>query len=198
AKLAYVLVSRGRTDAPFWHTLDDGLLDKSLPPRAAADAGPSTTTAAPDLAAAHAVAGVYEPALGGAFSLAVLKRGDRRLTVRAASNGALILSGAENATLAPRPGGYWGAADGNLNAVSLDGRLLLTAGAYRPLVLYKRPQFYAWLALLAALGAPATFIYEKRRKLAAVFPSDSVLAVASASVVFLVLCILTWLLAPLA
>ncbi|HMI96032.1 MAG TPA: serine hydrolase, partial [Micropepsaceae bacterium] len=94
AKLAYVLVSRGRTDAPFWHTLDDGLLDKSLTPRAAGDAEPSAATAAPGLAAARAVAGVYEPARGGAFSLAVLKRGDRRLTVRAGSDGALILSGA--------------------------------------------------------------------------------------------------------
>jgi hypothetical protein len=76
--------------------------------------------------------------------------------------------------------------------------LLLSTGAYRPLALYKRPQFYGWLALLAALGAPATFIYEKRRKLPLVFPSDSVLAVASASIVLLLLGVCTWLFAPLA
>jgi hypothetical protein len=159
---------------------------------------PSIAAAAPDLAAARGVAGVYESALSGSFSLAVLKRGDRRLTARAGSDGALILSGAENATLAPRPGGYWGTADGNLNAVPLGGRLLLTTGAYRPLALYKRPQTFAWLALLAALGAAAAFIYEKRRKLVRVFPSDSVLAVAATSIVFLLLCVLTWLLAPTA
>jgi hypothetical protein len=144
------------------------------------------------------VAGVYEPALGGGFSLPVLKRGDRRLTVRAGSDGALVLSGAENATLAPRPGGYWGTADGNLNAVPSDGRLLLSTGAYRPLALYKRPELYAWLALLAALGAPASFYYERRRKLERVFPSDAVLATAGAGIVFLLLSVCVWLFAPLA
>jgi CubicO group peptidase (beta-lactamase class C family) len=198
AKLGYLLIARGRTGAPFWRALDDGLLDKSLPPHAAAEAEPSIAAAAPDLAAARGVAGVYESALSGSFSLAVLKRGDRRLIAGAGSDGALILSGAENATLAPRPGGYWGTADGNLNAVPVGGRLLLTTGAYRPLALYKRPQTFAWLALLAALGAAAAFIYEKRRKLVRVFPSDSVLAVAATSIVFLLLCVLTWLLAPTA
>ena len=198
AKLGYVLVARGRTDAPFWRALDDGLLDKSLAPRAAADSGPSTTAPAPDPAAARAVAGLYEPARGGAFSLAVLKLGDRRLNVRAGSDGALILSGAENAVLAPRPGGYWGTADGNLNAVPEDGGLLLSTGAYRPLPLYKRPELYGWLALLAALGAPATYYYERRRKLERIFPSDSVLAAASASIVLLLLCVFVWLFAPAA
>ena len=128
----------------------------------------------------------------------MLKWGDRRLTVRAGNDGALILSGAENATLTPRPGGYWGVADGNLNAVSVDRRLLLSTGAYRPLSLYKRPELYAWLALLTALGAPAAFYYERRRNLAIIFPSDSVLAAASASIVLLLLSVFVWLFAPLA
>ena len=198
AKLGYVLLARGRTDAPFWRVADDGLFDKSLPPRASTEAGASIANQAPDSGAAIALAGDYEPALGGVFSLAVLKRGDRRLTVRAGNDGALILSGAENATLASRPGGYWGTADGNLNAVSVDGRLLLSTGAYRPLALYKRPELYALLALLAALGAPASFYYERRRKLVRVFPSDSVLAAASASIVLLLLSVFVWLLAPMA
>ena len=198
AKLGYVLLARGRTEAPFWRALDDGLFDKSLPPRAAAEAGSSNATAAPAPDAARAVAGDYEPALGGVFSLAVLKRGDRRLSVRAGNDGALILSGAENAALTPRPGGYWGTADGNLNAVSVDGRLLLSTGAYRPLALYKRPELYAWLALVAALGAPGAFYYERRRKLASVFPSDTVLAAASASIVLLLLSVFVWLFAPMA
>jgi hypothetical protein len=196
AKLGYVLLARGRTEAPFWRALDDGLLDKALPPRAATDAAPSTAPA-PGSAAANAVAGDYEPAQGSVFSLAVLKRGNR-LSVRAGNDGALILSGAENATLSPRPGGYWGTADGNLNAVSADGKLLLSTGAYRPLALYKRPELYAWLALLAVLGAPASFYYERRRKPLRTFPSDSVLAAASASIVLLLLSVFVWLLAPLA
>ncbi len=197
AKLGYLLLARGRTDARFWRALDDGLLDKSLPPRAISAAGPSNATAAPDAAAANAVAGDYEPARGDGFSLAVLKRG-ARLTVRANSDGALILSGAENATLAPRPGGYWGTADGNLNAVSANGGLLLSTGAYRPLALYKRPGLYAWLALFAALGAPASFYYESRRKLVRVFPSDSVLGAASVSIALLLLSVCVWLFAPMA
>jgi len=76
--------------------------------------------------------------------------------------------------------------------------LLLSTGAYGPLALYKRPELYAWLALLAALGAPASFYYERRRKLASVFPSDSVLAAASASIVLLLLSVFVWLLAPIA
>jgi hypothetical protein len=161
--------------------------------QAAANTGP-----APDSAAANAVAGDYEPALGGVFSLAVLKRGDRRLSVRAGNDGALILSGAENAALTPRPGGYWGTADGNLNAVSVDGRLVLSSGAYEPLALYERPELYALLALLAALGAPAAFTYERRRKLVRVFPSDAVLTAASISIVLLLVSVFVWLLAPAA
>jgi CubicO group peptidase (beta-lactamase class C family) len=198
AKLGYVLVARGRTEAPFWRALDNGLLDKSLPPRAATEAGASIATPPPDLAAARAVAGDYEPVQGERFSLAVLKRGDHRLSVRAGNDGALVLSGAENARLTTRPGGYWGTADGNLNAVSVDGRLLLSTGAYRPLALYKRPELYALLALLAALGAPAAFYYERRRKFVRVFPSDSVLAAAGASIGLLLLSVFVWLFAPAA
>jgi 3-phosphoshikimate 1-carboxyvinyltransferase len=51
---------------------------------------------------------------------------------------------------------------------------------------------------LAALGAPAAFYYERRRKLASVFPSDSVLAAASASIVLLLLSVFVWLFAPTA
>jgi CubicO group peptidase (beta-lactamase class C family) len=198
AKLGYILLARGRTEAPFWRALDDGLFDKTLPPRAATEVAASSAKPAPDAAAAREVAGDYEPVRDEALSLAVLEQGDRRLTVRAGNDGALILTGAENATLTPRPGGYWGTANGNLNAVSTSGRLLLSTGAYRPLALYKRSELYVWLALLAALGAPASFFYERRRNLVNVFPSDAVVAAASASVVLLLLSVLLWLFAPTA
>jgi len=197
AKLGYILLARGRTEASFWRALDHGLFDKSLLPRATETAA-SNAKPAPDAAAAREVAGDYEPTRDEALSLAVLEQGDRRLTVRAGNDGALILSGAESATLTPRPGGYWGAADGNLNAVSVDGRLLLNSGAYERLALYKRPELYALLALLAALGAPASFFYERRRHLVRVFPSDAVLAAASASIVLLLLSVVVWLFAPTA
>src|SRR5439155_23113713 len=104
----------------------------------------------------------------------------------------------ENAALSPRPGGYWSTADGNLNAVPEGGVLLLSTGAYRPLPLYKRPEPYAWLALLAALAAPATYYYERRRKREGIFPSDAVLAAASAGVALLLLCVFVWLFSPAA
>jgi hypothetical protein len=198
AKLGYILLARGRTEAPFWRALDNGLFDKTLSPRAATEAAASSAKPAPDAAAAGEVAGEYEPVRDEALSLAELEQGGRRLTVRAGNDGALIMTGAENATLTPRPGGYWGTADGNLNAVSAGGQLLLSSGAYGPLGLYKQSELYAWLALLAALGAPASFFYERRRNLVKVFPSDAVVAAASASVVLLLLSVLIWLFAPTA
>ena len=80
----------------------------------------------------------------------------------------------------------------------LRGNCELIIGAYERLALYKRPELYALLALLAALGAPASFFYERRRHLVRVFPSDAVLAAASASIVLLLLSVVVWLFAPTA
>ena len=152
AKLAYFLAVRGRTDAPFWRTLDNGLFDKLLMPSKAGSTSSAAGIPAPGPEQARAVRGIYEAARDPALTLSFLKTGDRRLEVRAGSDGSLILSGAENATLAPRPGLYWGTADGNLNAIAHDGELMLSTGTYRPLAFYERPAVSVSLALLAALG----------------------------------------------
>lgn len=195
AKLSYFIVVQGRTGASFWRALDDGLFDKLLAPRAAETIAGGT--AAPAGSDAVAVAGVYQPARDTVSFLAGLKLGGR-LSVQAASDGALILSGAENARLAPRPGGYWASADGNLNGVARDGRLLLSTGPYRPLALYERPELYAWLALFAALASAGAMYYERRNNPANTFPSDPVLGIASASAVFMLASIFVWLFAPAA
>ena len=195
AKLAYFIVTQGPTGASFWRALDDGLFDKLMAPRRVETTTGSTP--APTEGDARAVAGVYEPARDMAASLAGLKLGGR-ISVRAADDGALILSGVENARLSPRPGGYWGTADGNLNGVARDGRLLLSTGPYRPLALYKRPGLYAWLAMLAALASAGAIYYERRKHPGNIFPSDSVLGLASASAALVLASVLAWLFAPVA
>jgi CubicO group peptidase (beta-lactamase class C family) len=193
AKLAYVIAARGRSDAAFWRALDNGLFDRLLAPKTAGQAG-AADIAAPTPDAARAVSGSYEPT----HDPALLKIGERYLEARAESDGGLILSGAENTILMPRQGGYWGSADGNLNAVARDGLLLLSTDGYRPLAFYKRPDFYVLFALLLALAAPGIFYYQRRRRAGRVFPSDLVLGVASASVIFLLFGAFLWLFAPAA
>lgn len=194
AKLGYFIVAEGRTGAEFWRALDNGLFDRLLAARNAQNAGVPGAPA-PTEADARRVAGRYEPIRNAAAGVAVLKLG-RRLTASAGAGAALILTGAENATLAPRPGGYWGSADGNLNAVALNGELVLSTAGYGPLAFYKRPELYAWLGLLVALAAGGFLYYERRRTPQARFPSDPVLGLASASVVFLLLSAFVWLFAP--
>ena len=195
AKLGYFIVAEGRTTSEFWRALDDGLFDKLLAARSNA-AGPTATSgAAPVQADAERVAGRYEPMRNGAAGAAPLKLG-RHLTVRTGPGAALVLSGAENATLAPQPGGYWANADGNVVAVAVNGQLMLSTGSYGPLAFYKRPDPYAWLALLVALATAGFVVYERRRKPQTRFPSEPVLGLASASVVFILLSAFVWLLAP--
>jgi hypothetical protein len=122
----------------------------------------------------------------------------RRLYVRAGPGAALILTGAQNATLAAKPGGYWTSADGNLIAVAVNGELMLSSGTYSPLALYKRPESYAGLALLVAFAAAGFAGYERRRRPGTRFPSDPVLGLAGASVLFVLVSAFVWLLSPLA
>jgi hypothetical protein len=194
AKLAYVILAQERPDPQFWRTLDNGLLDRLLPPRnteLAAGGGSQ-----PSRRDAQAAAGLYEPVHDAASFVVALKLGNLRLRVRATGDGALVLSGAENATLAPQAGGYWASADRNLSAVVRNGELVLSTGRYGPLALYKRPDLYAALALLIAACTAGLIYHERRRKPGTILLSDPVLGLASASVVFLVLSVFVWLLAP--
>jgi hypothetical protein len=163
AKLAYFIVVDGRADSSFWRTLDEGLFDRLMPPRDAPEIG-VTQTAAPPAQDAHEVAGLYEPDTSPLASAAVLKTKDRVLSVRAGENGSLVLAGGENATLGPRPGGYWAAEGGNLAAIATGGRLVLSSGMYRPLRLWKRPALYGSLALLLGLAAIGASYGERRAR----------------------------------
>jgi CubicO group peptidase (beta-lactamase class C family) len=191
AKLAYLIVAEGRTDKEFWRTLDNGLFDKLLATRNTQIGGLAGTPALTE-ADARRVAGVYEPIRNQAAGMAGLKRGGR-VNVRADGGAVLILTGAENATLTPRPGGYWTNADGNLNAVTSDGELLLSSGIYTPLAFYKRFDLYAWFALLVALLAGGLAYYEAHQASAVRFPSDTVVGLASACGVFVLLSLVAWL-----
>ncbi len=158
ANSAYFVIVDGRGGASFWRTLDEALFDRLLP--RAASSGGMPQTPAPNSAQAGAVAGVYEASEEA--SPAPLKSKGQRLIVRASDDGSLMLSGGENAVLSPRPGGYWAAESGNLNAVASDGRLILSTGPYRPLRWWKRPASYAALALLSSVGAAGAFAGTRR------------------------------------
>lgn len=148
AGLAYAIAVRGPAGTRFWRALDEGVFDELLPARAGASQ--SSTGVRPQTA--DEIAGTYEPDRE-LRSLVFLKSQEGDLRIRAGSGGSLLLAGAENTTLLPRPGGGWAARDGSLSASLHGDELFLSSGAaYRPVPFYKRPVLYALLALAAALG----------------------------------------------
>jgi CubicO group peptidase (beta-lactamase class C family) len=148
AKLAYALVVRGRPGVRLWRTLDDAIFDELLPPQPGTN---SLSGTAPSESAARSLTGTYEPDRD-MRSLVFLKFPEHDLRVRAGSDGSLILSGAENATLFPASAGDWSSRDGNLTATYRGDELFLSYGvAYRPVAFYKRPVLYALFALIAAI-----------------------------------------------
>lgn len=191
AKLAYFIAVTGRPNAAFWHTFDDGLFDKLLPPRKP-DQTAFGDAAAPGPAEAGRVAGFYEPARDSVGGVAPLKRAGM-LRVRAMAEGTLVLTGDEDATLSPKPGGYWESADANIVAVARDGQLMLSTGAYGPLAIYKRSGFYALLALLAAIGT-GVILWREQRGAA---PNSAVLGAAGVCIGFLLLSVFVWLFSPI-
>src|SRR5262249_19000679 len=129
AKLGYFIVLRGHARAEFWRLLDDTLFNRAFAVRETPVAE-LHDSAAPSLEDARLVAGVYQPGSAASAKIASLKIAGQRLNVSAADDGSLVLSGAVNAVLAPKDGGYWSGERGALNAVFRDGRLALTTGIY--------------------------------------------------------------------
>jgi hypothetical protein len=125
-----------------------------------------------------------------------LKAQGRRLLVRARGDGGLILSGGENAILVPRPGGYWAAEGGNLDAGVRDGQLILSSGLYRPLRLWKRPELYASLALTLGLAAAGAFYGERRAQRAGTAPGRIGWALLCAVGALLVAALFAWHASP--
>jgi CubicO group peptidase (beta-lactamase class C family) len=163
ADIAYFILVEGHPGSAFWRTLDDALFERIFRLRTL-PAVDVEQTPAPTVENANAIAGVYEADAAALSSAAPLKNQGMRLAVRAQEDGSLILRGAENAVLAPRPGGYWAAEGGNLDAAARDGRLILSSGLYRPLRIWKRPALYGSLALLFGLAAGGAFYGERRAK----------------------------------
>jgi hypothetical protein len=196
AHLAYFVIVEGQTNATFWRVLDDALFDRLLPQGTSAPAE-IPQTPAPDSAQARAMAGSYEASEDPLASAAPLKSQGQRLVVRAGDNGSLILSGGENAILAPRPGGYWAADSGNLNAVASDGRLVLSSGLYEPFRWWKRPMLYASLAFVSAIGAAGAFVGERRQRTARPLGRLVLAVLAGAAAAFVAAALFAWHLAPL-
>ena len=195
AKTAYFIIVEGNAGPEFWRALDNGWFDQLFPPRNSQAQAPSGAVPPPGPAEANHVAGLYQPVRDVAGSVAPLKRGGV-LRVRALSEGTLVLTGDEDATLAPKPGGYWESADRNIAAVQRDGNLVLSTGAYAPLAVYKRAEFYALLALLAAFATGGLIWREARSKSVQLFLSDPVLGAASVSIGLVLVSLFVWLLSP--
>ena len=194
ANLAYFVIVEGQAGASFWRTLDDAIFDRLLPLEAAATVE-APQTPAPNAAQAGEVAGSYETS-DEPLALAAPLKSSGRLDVRAADDGSLALSGAENAVLRPQPGGYWAAEGGNLNAVASEGRLILSNGLYRPLRWWKRPAPYASLALVSAVGAAGAFVGERRGPHAAKPLAKLAPVLAGAVAAFLATALFVWHLSP--
>ena len=156
ARIAYFIAVDGKADARFWRTLDGALFDSAFPPQAANDAALAGTPA-PTLAEARAAAGSYELPDSYAAQVVALKTGSSRLDVRAINDGAIVVS---DSVLAPKPGGYWASADGNVTAALRDGNFVIGTAQFVPLALWKRPLLYGLLALLAAIAGAGFGYYE--------------------------------------
>jgi hypothetical protein len=195
ANLAYFVVVDGHAGSMFWRVLDDGLFDRILTPRVS-PAAEVPQEPAPGFDAAMMIAGDYEADSGPLSSAAPLKSQDLRLIVRVREDGSLIVSGGENAVLAPQPGGYWAAEGGNLNAAAQDGRLMLGSGLYRPLALWKRPALYASMALAFGLAAAAASYGERRVTGTGIVQSRIRVALLCAVAVLLAAALFAWHASP--
>jgi hypothetical protein len=194
SRFGYFAMVRGHADASFWRALDDALFDQGFTARTP-QAGPDIVQGnapAPGIEAARAAEGVYSASVD---TVAPLKTAGTRLRVEAREDGALRLSGIENAVLSPRSGGYWSAATGNLAAVFANGKLMLTSGTYEPLALWLRWDIYLLLALAAGFATTVAVgvEYRGRRAAAAYAPGALVLLGGIASAGLGVAALAMWL-----
>ncbi len=192
AKLAYSLVFVGKPGARLWRKADDALFDALLPPHSAADPVTASGTA-PDLRDAEQAAGIYEPVTS---RLSFLKTQGERLRVTARADGALTLTGAAEGVLLPRAGRSWTAENGNLSAVLGQDGLVLSTGAFRPLAFWKRPEVYAFFALLAAFSTAGAAVQARRSRRKGAVPGDLALGAGGLASVLLMLAALIWFLSP--
>jgi hypothetical protein len=161
ARIGYFLVVNRNPGPEFWRVVDSALFDRLFPPRGG-DAGELRGVPAPTAENAEDVAGTYLAERGRASQVLTLKTARARLVVDAREDAALVLSGAENAVLVPRPGGIWRSNEAQLSAAWSNGKLLLDQLTYDRFPLWERPGWYAWLGFLFALSASALMIQPQR------------------------------------
>jgi Beta-lactamase len=189
-KFGYFVLVRGAAGTAFWRTLDNTLFDRVFPPRDAAFAPPAGISA-PGIDTARAVAGVYIAKAG----VAPLTSRGLRLDIAARDDASLELSGAENAVLSAREGGYWSTDNRALAAVARNGTLFLSGGAYEPLPQWLRWDMYLLLAFGVAFIAAGLFTFEHRGGRTVYVPGNFVLAGGALSGALGLTALLVWLLA---
>jgi hypothetical protein len=133
---------------------------------------------------------------------APLKLGSGRIRVSASSArpGDLVVRTSEFTfpALQPRPGGFWSSKDGAIAMALVDGRVVLNTTVLRSVAFWKRPGFYAWLALVAAFGAVAARYREWRHwNQPKRLPSGAMLAMTGAAILFIIVSAFVYVLAPL-
>jgi CubicO group peptidase (beta-lactamase class C family) len=157
ARIGYFIVANRNAGPQFWRVVDDSLFDRVLPPRGMGDADlPGMPAPTPDLASD--VAGHYLVARGPEMDVLFLRTPLARLRVEGRDDGALVFTGAESATLLPRPGGYWRSDETQLNAAFQDGKLFLDQLAYDRFPLWERPALFGGLAFLLFVASAALML----------------------------------------
>jgi hypothetical protein len=145
AHTGYFIAINARAGAKFWRTLDNALFGRLFPSRAET----ALTGSAPSEADARAASGVYALNPGEDF----LRVEKSPLEVSARGDGALVLTGAEEAVLLPQAGGFWRSDSPSINAVPNKDRLVLDARIYDPVPWWLRiPLWAIALVMLVALA----------------------------------------------
>jgi hypothetical protein len=191
ARFGYFVLMRGRAGSSFWRTLDNTVFDRVFPARDAGLAVPPGLPP-PSADAARSAAGIYIAQAG----IAPLKTKGARLNVSARDDASLELSGAEDAVLSPREGGYWSTDKRSLTAVIRNGSLLLSSGAYNPLPPWLRWDMYLLPAFGVAFVVAGLFTFEHRGGRAVYVPGNLVLAGGALSGALGLTALLVWLIAP--
>jgi CubicO group peptidase (beta-lactamase class C family) len=161
ARLGYFLVANRNPGPAFWRGVDGALFDRILPPRGVG-AVSATDIPQPSYAMAEDAAGTWLAQRGPESEVLFLKTVRAPLEVEAREDGALVFSGAENAILLPRPGGYWRSNEAQINAALVNGRLYIDQSVYDWFRAWERPRLYAWLALFLGLVGTAFMVQAQR------------------------------------
>ncbi len=155
AKTGYFIAIHANADAKFWRTLDDALFNRLFPPQA--ETAPVAVGVPPNAADARAASGTYKIRNHSGYDMLRVGSGVVEVSVR--DDGALVLSGAEDAVLLPHAGGYWYSE--GFDAAAKGGLFILGARVYERAMFWQLIPL--WALVLAALAALALLGWGARR-----------------------------------